>query len=83
MRILLNMVNYLVILFRCHKKSLELRWSSSTFSSNNVPKLVVYLDVYNEKAPDAHVNNIVSSNTCCKSDIPSARDPYSSKLIEE
>jgi hypothetical protein len=57
------MVNYLVILFRCHEKSLGLRWSSSIFSSNNVPKLVVYLGVYNEKAPDAHVNNIVSSNT--------------------
>jgi len=77
------MVNYLVILFRCHEKSLGLRWSSSTFSSNSVLKLVVYLGVYNKKAPDAHVKNIVSLNTGCRSDIPSARDPYSSKLIEE
>jgi hypothetical protein len=63
------------------RKSVGSKCNSCVFSSSNVHKPSMYLDVNHEKAPDTPVNNAGSSTTSHISWIPLAIDPYSDKLI--
>jgi hypothetical protein len=77
------MLNYLVILFRCREKNIRFKYSSCVFSSSSVREPMMHLDVNHEKALDALANGVSSLSMSRRSDIPSARDSYSNKLIME
>lgn len=79
----MNILNYLVTLFRYQEKNTGTKWSGCASSSNIVHELSVHLGADHEEAPNGRTNDEDSSITGCEFDIPSVRNSYSSKLISE